>query len=211
MTSNPNESQNTDVEESKTTLISGEKSDESKGDLIKQLAGVAERLGVKVDFNNPSSVVELLVTGEKVNDPSYVSLYDVLQYLSSNARKKIAQGVKIDTLYLIEKAAAGFNNKQKFIAKLDMEFNGFKNLDALEYFSIYPNSYFTDTLPTEFMGAKLGKPELVKNVGAYLINGDEEDGDDYVKVYDAVKPLFLTDDVSWDLDDCLNYLNWGVN
>jgi len=202
--SNPNESQNT--EESKMILTSDEKSNESGEKFIKQLTSVAEKLGVKVDFNNPSSVAEFLVPGEKADDPSYVSLYDVLQYLSSNARKEIAQGAEIDTPYLIEKAAMGFNNKQKFIAKLDMEFNGFKNLDALEYFSIYPNSHFTDTIPTEFMGAKLGEPRLVPYAGAYVINGDDEDSDDYVKVYGAVKSLFLADDVSWDLDDCLNYL-----
>jgi len=204
--SNPNEPQNTNAKESKTILTSGEKSVEFEGNILNQLTGIAEKLDVKVDFSNPSSVAEFLVPGEKIDDSSYVSLYDVLQYLSSNARKEITQGVMMDTPYLIEKAAMGFNNKQKFIAKLDMEFGGFKNLEALEYFSIYPNSHFTDAIPTEFMGAKLGEPRLVPYVGAYVINGDDEDSDDYVKVYGAVKPLFLADNVSWDLDDCLNYL-----
>ena len=179
--------------------------------MIAQLSAVAEKLGAKVDFSNPSSVAEFLVPGEKVDDPSYVSLYDILQYLSGDTRKQILQGRELDTPYLIEKAAASFNNKQKFLAKLDAQHRDDDNPCGLEFFSIYPNSRLTDTIPTELMGAKLGEPQYDEDRGTYWISGipiyeNAKEGNKYTDTFFATEDLFLTDDVSWDLDDCLAYL-----
>jgi len=182
---------------------------------VAQLAEVARKMDVEVDFNNPSSVAEFLVPGEKANNPSYVSLYDVLQYLSSDTRKTIVQGMAIDVPYLIEKATVRMNNKQKFIAGLEAEDREYENPDGLKCISIPPDSHFADVIPTEFMGAKLIGPRYYEALGAYMVdcvqaNEDEEENKNYWKAHSAIKDLFLADNASWDLDDCLAYISSGV-
>jgi len=195
--------------------VFGEGINERNNELIERLSGVAEKLGVEVDFNNPSSIAEFLVPGEKAHNPSYISLFDILQYLDSEARKQITQGMLLDMPYLIEKAAQGLNNKQKFIAELEAEYRDYDNPDGLAYFSIYPDSHFADTIPTEFMGAKLSAPRFYDGLGAYVLdciqpNEDEAENQKYWKAHNAVKDLFLANDVSWDLEDCLAYIGSGA-
>lgn len=98
----------------------GKEQKEEKDNVVARvIRELSEIKGEEVDINRPNEVAEFLCPAEEFGKEDKISLYDLLNYLTSLQRSALLQTVAYDMPYFLEKSP--MNNKYKALARLECE------------------------------------------------------------------------------------------
>lgn len=106
-------------------------SDKNDNWFIAILSDIAKIQNVDLDFSRPNDVCEFLVPTKDFNDQEKISLYDLLNYITSEVRATLNMGIMLDMPYFIENATNAMNNKYKALARLECRLTGCNDEEIL--------------------------------------------------------------------------------
>lgn len=140
-----------------------EEQEDEENLVARVISELSEIRGEKVDISRPNDVAEFLCPAKDFGKEDKISLYDLLNYLTSPQRGSFLQSIAYDIPYFLEKSP--MNNKYKALARLECQMLNITDEEILYYLE-----------HDEYEGNGV-LPEVLcdKVINDYLVNQDEKE------------------------------------